>query len=528
MKRLAVFFVFGLLGLLVYADGLGNKFIIDDYFYLNNPVLSQTKYIFAQWDPYREEALGVVDKTGALPYYRPMAQMLWNFCYTVFKGHFWQYHALNICLYVLACFFIYLLIEKLTSDGFWAFLTGLFYLVHPINGIAVNYILGNAFSLEVIFMSATIILLDRFRETGGRRQYYYLSLACCLLSLFWHEAGFMITFYAAAYVLLFAKGRLSQKMLILVPYFFVAFCFLVFRMNFSDINDSFLQNARSLHLTTGQYLAGIFRLDGWYISRLFCPEGIVMQFSEPVIREHILGGIAGFFLLPALFLFLYRRFSRVKACQLGLLWFLMGLVPVFLAAFRKPENGLTIEPQWFVFSSLGFFILAAYGCTIIFRKAPRTGMIMASVLVIAWGTITYADNQLWSDQKTYVQYWLHQVPNAKTVRLYLAESELRAGDLKDAQPNLRMALSGRLSDAIIYCDFGIIERANGRLERAEAMYLKALKIYPYLSMAYNNLGSLYAAEGRWGLAQENFSQALIFDPLMTKARAGLALIPGRR
>ena len=56
-----MFLFFFMLGLLVYFNSLNNKFLMDDYVFLNNPVLSSTKYIASQWNPYREEALGVMD-----------------------------------------------------------------------------------------------------------------------------------------------------------------------------------------------------------------------------------------------------------------------------------------------------------------------------------------------------------------------------------------------------------------------------------------------------------------------------------
>ena len=62
-------------------------------------------------------------------------------------------------LFVLAASSIYLLIGKISGNDNLAFLTGLFYLIHPINGIVVNYISASVFALQVIFMLGTILLL---------------------------------------------------------------------------------------------------------------------------------------------------------------------------------------------------------------------------------------------------------------------------------------------------------------------------------------------------------------------------------
>ena len=137
--------------------------------------------------------------------------MLYDFCYTVFKNNFWQYHLLNLFLFVLASSFIYLLIEKITGNDNLAFLTSIFYLIHPINGIVVNYISASVFAFQVIFMLGTILLLWESLERKNNRTLYFLSLLFSFLSLFWHESGIMAPFYVSAVILLFRKTHIKQK-----------------------------------------------------------------------------------------------------------------------------------------------------------------------------------------------------------------------------------------------------------------------------------------------------------------------------
>ena len=109
---LKVFFFFFILGLSVYFNSLNNKFLMDDYVILENPIESQIKYVLSQWDPYREQALGVMDSNAYRTYYRPMAHMVSNFCYASFKSHFWWYHLLNLFLFVLGSSLIYCLLKR--------------------------------------------------------------------------------------------------------------------------------------------------------------------------------------------------------------------------------------------------------------------------------------------------------------------------------------------------------------------------------------------------------------------------------
>jgi len=522
-NRLKVFFLFFALGLLVYGNSLNNKFLIDDYAFLENPVLSQTKFILSQWNPYREQALGVLDGRQGPGYYRPMAHMVLDFCYAVFKDNYWQYHLLNLSLFVLASWLAYLLVAKLTGNSQLAFLTGLFYLIHPINGIIVNYISAGVFAFQVVFTLGTILLLLASLEAKGNRALYFLSLLFSFLSLFWHESGAMVPFYVCAVILLFRKDPKGQKAAYLFPYFFIVFSYIVFRVLFMG-GGNLLNRPALFHVTGWEYYASLFQVLAWYISKLFYPQGIVMQWTAPLLDGHIILNVLGLCLLLMLFLLLFIRFTREKICQLALAWCLIGFSPVCLAAFRTPENGVEIEPHWFVFSSLGFFILAAYFCLVLLGRMKKTGLAFLFIIIFAWGSVSHAYNQLWADQKTYTLYWLKQDPNSKPVYFYLADAYRKQGALKESAQYYRMALKGYSSDEDIYINLGMIDYMEGDLKGAESNYKLALKVNPRSSGVYNNLGAIYLKENQWGKADQFFRQALVYNPFLLESRMGLAVI----
>src|SRR5262245_61394440 len=97
-----VFCLYLIFGLMVYSNSLNNKFLIDDNLFLSNPVMSQTKYIAAQWNPFRQAALGVLDGQENLDYYRPMAHTLYDIIYAAFKKDYWKYHLLNLFVFAAA------------------------------------------------------------------------------------------------------------------------------------------------------------------------------------------------------------------------------------------------------------------------------------------------------------------------------------------------------------------------------------------------------------------------------------------
>ena len=110
-----------------------------------------------------------------------------------------------------------------------------------------------------------------------------------------------------------------------------------------------------------EFMGSLFQVFSWYISKLFYPQGIVMAWATPILHDHILLNVIGAFMLIALLLLLFARFKE-KICRFALVLIVLGFLPICLAAFRLYGSGAMIEPHWLIFSSIGFFILAAYFC----------------------------------------------------------------------------------------------------------------------------------------------------------------------
>jgi len=522
MRQCKVFLLLFLLGFMVYFNSLNNKFLMDDFYFLRNPFLSGTKFIPSQWNPYGVQALGVIDRQGTLSYYRPMTHMLYDASYAVFRNNFWQYHLFNLFLFVIAASMVFQLIVKLSGDQNLAYLTALFYLIHPINGIVVNYISAGVFPLEVIFILSTILLLWESLERKKNQALYFLSLLVSFLSLFWHESGIMNPFYVSAVILLFRDDPFKKKAVFLFPYFLIVLLYLIFRSLFLGVNQHILSTIAMFHMTAGEHLATSFILVMWYVSQLFYPCKIVMQWAMPVVHQDILlvNSVAAVLILY--FFLLYKKFTNERICKLALIFLFIGFAPVYFAAFRAPKIGALIEPHWFIFSSIGYFILAAYVFLLILDRMKMVGSALLFIMIFAMVSVSYGYNQLWADQKTYALYWSRQVPNFKLSYFYLAAAYQEEGSYDRARTYYKMALMGDQSDIEIFNNLGVINTSEGKWKQAELNYQKALSLNSFNSSAYNNLGSIYLKQGQLEKAKQYFSHALVLNPMQTGARVNLA------
>ncbi|CAN0900891.1 Probable UDP-N-acetylglucosamine--peptide N-acetylglucosaminyltransferase SPINDLY [Linum grandiflorum] len=73
----------------------------------------------------------------------------------------------------------------------------------------------------------------------------------------------------------------------------------------------------------------------------------------------------------------------------------------------------------------------------------------------------------------------------------------------------------------IFSNLGNLYRQQKQYERAKAMLTKAIELQPGYAPAFNNLGLVFVAEGRWEEAIFCFNKALQGDPLLDAAKSNI-------
>lgn len=100
--------------------------------------------------------------------------------------------------------------------------------------------------------------------------------------------------------------------------------------------------------------------------------------------------------------------------------------------------------------------------------------------------------------------------------------QLSAETASQAEEVYKRALSLTSQQAhVIYSNLGNLYRQQKQFESAKAMFTKSLKLQPGYAPAYNNLGLVFVAEGRWKEAKYCFNMALQGDPLLDAAKSNI-------
>ncbi len=509
-KTPLVFLCFAAVAVLTFSNALRNPFLMDDHAYFFSDMRAQTPRMLANFFiPDMRKNLGMDKTSRSATYYRPLAYFVPNVCYMAFKTNTLYYHIFNLLLFTILCFTIYKFIFLFTGDVVIAFLVGLFFCTHPVNGLMVNYITAHIFAIQLIFMLLSAICFLKKNNVAG--PLFFVGALLC------HETAMALPFYLVILFLLKRREE-GRRWVALMPYFVILFCFALFRLFFASLKTSIMDKYHFFSVTIFQYIASFLNLVGWYVGKLFYPKGIVLIWATPAVATDIIAYILLFgFILAGAYL-TYKYYHRTDQHALGgLLWFLIGFIPVCFACLLNPKWGFMFEPHWMYFASIGFFLWLACVWKKVFHQYALAA---ALFLIVPWVVISHYYNVLWSSEKGYCQYWLKESHGLPGAVLYLADVYLR----EENYPNARKLYEEHGLDWGVLNNLGLLAMGQGRVDEARENFMQALKHDPHAGPVFANLASLELSAGHMEAAQKYAEQSIEYNNFLIQPRRLLVRI----
>jgi tetratricopeptide (TPR) repeat protein len=230
-------------------------------------------------------------------------------------------------------------------------------------------------------------------------------------------------------------------------------------------------------------------------------------------------------------MFAVHRIRR-PAAALGLLWFLLLLVPS--AALVVFNRGEPMAEHRVYLASVGLFlaISVAVGWLSVRFSRSRPVLQWTFRLTIAAGVLSLAGhtvirNAVWSSP---VALWgdaAYKAPDHWYPALLLGESLHDAGQHQQAVAQFTKSIQLRPFEAPTYGKAGICLVETGRLDEAEAMFAKMRVLSPLAPEATNGLATVALQRGQLDDARRKFLETLQNNPRNVPARVGLATIAER-
>ena len=492
--------------LLTYINSFTNGFMMDDHIAL----FGQTGV--------ENRSFGQILSHDLGGFYRPVGLFVLRVVNQLAQHNPTGYHVANFILFFLMVFLFFKLFEKITGDRPLAFLAALLYAVHPLNGMIVNYMTASLLATFVLCTQLSLLLFIRFSDSGRKRD-YILSLGFFIFALLSHEISLAVPIYLAAYLFFMKKEKWGRFFALLAPY--VVFTAVYFGARLKEFFFARIIHGASQavgdpagHFTTW------FDLVAWFVSKLVVPREIVFLWSQKYGALYFSGKAVVFALIVAVCVyFIFFKWKRGWK-PFVLTVFMVGFLPSVISAFSYfPIVWPLLEPHWFYFSEMGFFLFAAAFLMKVVRKHARIGIGIVVVLIGILVVLAWDYNSKWQTQEKYSRYWLSLNTGNLTPYYGLGWSLMDKGDCRGAVEAFQNGIAAlNTNNVYLLADAGHCFDVLGE-DSAAAFFLNAAtKEGPDYAMTYHYMG-LYLMKRKDQIgAVRMFKKAVELDPKFSPSR----------
>jgi len=498
-----------LLGVILYLNILDGGFIWDD-----NSIIKNNLFI-REWRYFTKNFTGEVCNQNIVKslFFRPVQMFSYMVDYSFWGLKVQGYHLTNILLHILVAYLIFWLVVTLYSDKLLAYLTSLFFLIHPVHTEAVSYLSGRAESLVALGLLLAFISYLKYLDTKKGRYILLLGLSFSL-ALLSKEHALMFPFLLLFYHYTF-KRKIELTALFVL--FSLALGYIILRFTFFRELSLGITYADS---SLGQRLPGALIAFFNYLKILFFPLDLHMVYGVKLFNfwqgRVLLGGV----LLGALFIYLLKDCRQRGVGFFAVGWFLISLMPL---SNVYPLNAYMAE-HWLYFPSLGFFILISRAMTLLYRreKYRLVGVVIFITLLLLYSYLTIKQNQYWQDPFKFYQRTLKYAPDNAVVNNNLANLYVGRGEYKFAVEVYKRAIQLDPNFLEAYRNLANIYCKTGQFTKGIDYYQKILDRKPDEVIVLYNLATAYLKQRKYKLAQEFYEKTLNLAPNYEQAAVNLA------
>ena len=428
--------------------------------------------------------------------FRPLTTASLALNYQWFGGRIQGWHLTNLFAHILCVAMVFLVVDSLLGSTFLAFLTALWFGIHPSRVVPVVYISARSEIFASFFYLLSFYLFLLMRRSAQKYAGILagiLSLACFWLGLTCKDIAITLPATLTLAVLVFQKPERKTLFWLALFWLSVPIYFLVrHRLNLY----SFFPAARPRPVFENLLLQA--RVVVYYIRWLFFPmhPSVEAQFS-PLSTS--VAALCAILLAAVLAIGVFLVFKRRAA----------GFFICFFFIVLSPSSSLV---PLVVEGSISRAYLAGLSCFVLFAwlllqvdaqgRNRITAMILAAVISIClfvfsidWAGDWKNPGRLWS--RTVMVFPRHS-PGHDNLGLWLE----RNGNFPQAEREYVLALISDPENATALDNYGRMLYRKDEFELAEQFFKKSLELKPWNCIARINYGQMLVSLGRVNEARE--------------------------
>lgn len=478
-KDLYLGLLVALVAFLVYANSLGNGFVMDDAsVILNNPVLRGTPFSLF-------ESIDSNSDTELTPYYRPLTLLTFLIEGRLHGFTPFPMHIVNVLLHAANAFLVYYLALSLIMNKSASLFAGLLFAVHPINTEGVDFVSARNTILAGFFVISSYLVHERSArqdKIAGAVGGAILSLA----GLFSKEPALVVLPFIGLRELPLLRGkeptRRRRAFVRLIPYAMGVVVYFILRNNAlsrAGVNMDIISGLG------GRLLNNLYIIPK-YLLMVIWPLSLSPEYGAPDDFHLLALPLAAAWLCIVVLLIWLLSRGRSRATLFGLCWMVAFWLPVS-GIIRIPSTELAL--RYLYLPAIGLWLIIADQTIRLFHdrdKIRRYCLIVATVILLLAG-FTMRRNLDWKNELTLFSRAVEQYPNSAWGHVELGNA---------------------------YYNNGQDEHS---LMMAEQEYEKALALNPTLQKAHTHMGSIRLKLGDLSGALNHYTEALAINPFDKEA-----------
>ncbi len=480
----------------VYANALGGGFQLDDFgSIVHNPAVHGL-WAFLQ-NPFASS--------------RPVADLVNALNYQWFGQDPFGYHATNLVVHGLHCLLVWRLLARgeawargraVPAPGGWPLFAALLYAVHPINTMAVTYVVqGRMAALAALLVTASLWAFWRY-AAGGGRAWAAAALVLTALGLGTKENAALAPVLGLALDYFLLSGRSLGRVLAARGRFHAAWLGLGTTLAAAIVlghhggyaavygGEEGLRDFGGTveEITAYTYLLTQLSVVLKYLQLILLPVGQSAEHYWPVATSFasvrvlvplgVLAALAGAAVWGG---------RRRPLVGFGALWFGLTLLPE--SSFVPLEDVLFEHRVYLPLVGLLFVLVGAVpegarawagelGAT---RRGQRAVALAAAVALIPLGVATIRRNQVWQTPLTLYEDAYRRYPEHPRVRGNLMSAYIKARRLPEALALFESLPPAYREDPVVVFNAALAYLTLGRLREARAAFLVVID-EPYAEM----------------------------------------------
>jgi tetratricopeptide (TPR) repeat protein len=509
-RCLWLFIVF-LSAFIVYSNTFHNEFVFDDMgCVVNNSLIKDWRNLPRFFS---RDYFALASEIS----YRPGVTLSYFVDYSLHKLNVPGWHFTNIFLHGLNGVLVVLILLRLSGQPVIAVLSGLLFVIHPIQTEAVNAIGFREDTLSFFFMAGAFYL---FLARGNSLRRYLLSCVCFLLAVFTKEMAVVLPVVVLWYVICCERKKLREYLPAMAGYFCLALLFSAGRM---------LWNAKApLAYPGGNIFTALMSFGKailYYLRLLFLPVDLCLDYDKLIETSHFDTGVAAAVIVMAALAFLTFRMLRSShprpLIAFGIGTFFIMLLPVS----NIIPFGHVMAERYLYNSSAAFFGIAAAGIYAVYRL-PRFRypvLAAAAALMVVFGTMTLRQNLWWKNEFTLWSHLVAQRPDSMVAQYNLGVAYWHRNEYRNAITALERSITIDPQHSEAYGNLIEAYAETGEYAKAVDVFRKAVQLTPSSARLYRNIGKVCVKAADHPAAIAAFSKQVEFAAADPEAYFNLGL-----